>query len=70
MARKHNLKRNRVRQPVEQTLVTPESTERKLLLNPDTNEYIIHTIHIPAIVLQGRAKGPTKQRVPRKKGRR
>jgi hypothetical protein len=64
MARKHTLKRDRVSQYVPRTLVTPEQTERKIVLNPVTNLFEVqHVVVKPAIYKQGTAGGPTlKQR--------
>jgi len=68
MARKHNLKRNRVSQPVERITVAPTvKAVRKVVLNPETNEYEV--VHPSPVVRQGRALGSTKQRVPKKRGR-
>ena len=57
MARKHN--RKGIKQPVEKIVVAPESTERKVLLNPETNEYEPTVVTTPAVVKQGRALGST-----------
>jgi hypothetical protein len=53
MARKHNLKRNRVSAYVEKKVI---ATERKIVLNPTTNEYEVKVIET---VQQGRAVGST-----------
>lgn len=68
MARKHNLKRHRVSQPVERiTVETTDKKDRKVVLNPVTDQYEVQT---PSpVVKQGRALGPTIQRKP-KTGRR
>jgi hypothetical protein len=58
MARKHNLKRNRVSQHVERTLVTPAQTERKVVLNPNTDEYEAITVILkPAVYRQSKVVG-------------
>jgi hypothetical protein len=57
MARKHNTKGTK--QPVERILVTPEVAERKVILNPETNEYETCMVTTPAVYKQGRALGST-----------
>lgn len=70
MARKHNLKRNRVAQPVDHIKVSDEVTSRAVVTDPSTGELVVkHTVIQPARFTQGKAQGSTKQRVPRK-GRR
>ncbi len=69
MARKHNLKRNRVKQPVQMTAVTPVKAEdRKVLLNPETGEYEV--VRPEPVFKQGRALGSTINRTAKKKGKR
>ena len=70
MARKHNLKRHRIKQPVERTLmnaVLDNPNDRKIVLNPETDKYEI--VKPVPIFRQGRAMGPTKRNAPKKKGR-
>lgn len=55
----HKKKKYRVAQPVNRVLVTPEVTERKLVLNPSTNEYELCHVTTPAVYKQERAMGPT-----------
>jgi len=52
-----------VKQPVERVVIKPErrTTERKVVLNPSTNEYEVKYIETvtPAVIKQGKAAGPT-----------
>ena len=69
MARKHNLKRNRVSMPVERTLLTPAVTERKIVMNQTTGQYEVQQVVVkPAVYRQGHAAGQTVVRVD-KRGR-
>ena len=55
MANKHNLKRNRIKQPVERTLV--QKGGRKVITNPVTGE--VEVKHTPDIYSQGKPSGST-----------
>jgi len=59
MSRKHLTKSRRVKQPVERTLVTPEVTERRIILNPETGDYTVQRNVTPTVYKQGKAAGST-----------
>lgn len=61
--RRHPVSRKKIRgfvkQPVERTVVIPETSERKILTNPETGELEVIYITAPAVFKQGRALGST-----------
>ena len=60
MARKHSLKRNHISAFVPRTLVSEPVTERKIVLNPVTNEYEVKIVTIkPGVYKQGKAADRT-----------
>ena len=71
MARKHNLKRTRVKQAVERVIVKPEkrTTERKIVTDPTTGELkVVHTVHVEnEVVRQGKAQGSTVNRAAKRR---
>lgn len=61
MARHHRQKG--IKQYVERTLVSPEVTEVRIVLNPATQQYEPKRIVVkPAVYRQGKAAGPTTRR--------
>jgi hypothetical protein len=58
MARKHNLKRTRIKAAVQQILVTPATDERKVVTGADGAYTVIKGA--PAVYKQGKALDTTK----------
>ena len=48
-----------IKQPVERTITSKATTERKVLTNPVTGELEVVHITTPAAYKQGKAQGPT-----------
>lgn len=68
MARKHNIKRRRIKQPIQQHVIAKATSTRSVKLID--GEFKAVTLTTPAITQQGRALGSTMQRQPRPRGRR
>lgn len=58
MARKHAKKFSK-KAEVETTIIVPATTIKKIITNPMTGEFEVHTVNVPAVIKRGKASEST-----------